>query len=432
MRHKYSTWIQIGAIQLALLVALRVVYVLGNGVTVSDVEYRLDAQKYPVTINIPREKPLRVTPLYNRPELVSDEELAMVLGKLQPRFGDKKIKPNFVEHALRIWTVDATFQNPKVMSGEKMKDFLLNSSMYATSWGADAHDLLVEEPLGVAIRYGRSAGNGSSVHHDHTLACLTEAGISLNEPVFVPSHRKMTVRQLLEQAIRDFQYDERETEWTALSYALWLPPTREWKMPDGRTMSFDMLVDRLIRGQLETGVCSGTHRLFTLMCMWRIDQDLDILSDAYSAKIIKHLSMVRDQITKSQFPDGHWPSNWWDGEHALKAVKEDEIHTKVICTGHHLEWLAIAPEELHPPKEVIDKAAKWCIKTTDEMSQQQIFDRYTFFSHVGNALALWRLEQPHTFWKNWESKHPYDPAKDTYDDAAEAKAQNASATEAAH
>ncbi|MBM4077172.1 MAG: hypothetical protein FJ267_16190, partial [Planctomycetes bacterium] len=39
-------------------------------------------------------------------------------------------------------------------------------------------------------------------------------------------------------------------------------------------------------------------------------------------------------------------------------------------------------------------------------SAPDIGQRYTFFSHVGNALALWRRTHPADFWRTWESSHP--------------------------
>ena len=38
----------------------------------------------------------------------------------------------------------------------------------------------------------------------------------------------------------------------------------------------------------------------------------------------------------------------------------------------------------------------------------QILERYTFFSHVGNACALWRNTHPADFWRHWQAQHPTD------------------------
>ena len=90
----------------------------------------------------------------------------------------------------------------------------------------------------------------------------------------------------------------------------------------------------------------------------------------------------------------------------MSSPIEEELYKKVISTGHHLEWMAIAPTELHVSREQILKAADWVIKTTIEQSDSDIGSRYTFFSHVGNALALWRKTHPADFWMKWQIDHP--------------------------
>ena len=85
----------------------------------------------PVEIN--RNEPLEVAPLYDEPEVVSDEDLAAVLYQIQPAFKPEDLKPNSVEHALRTWRVKAKFQEPGVMSGEEMRDFLLDYGRFALS-----------------------------------------------------------------------------------------------------------------------------------------------------------------------------------------------------------------------------------------------------------------------------------------------------------
>ena len=356
-------------------------------------------------LEITRQEPLRITPLYDDHEMISDEDLAAVLRQIQPRFPAQKIKPNYVEHALRVWGIDAEFRDPKVMSGRKMLDFLVNNAQYVASWGTKVSPLLQEEETGVAIRWGKE--EGASVHHDHLLACLSEAGVSLNEPVYTPSHREKTINDILQQALRDFRLDERETEWSVLAYGLWLPPAGKWKNNAGREITFDMLVDRLIRGALPLGVCHGTHRLYSLMALVRLDDEFNgqLIRPETRARIMTHLKQVRDIIIDSQFPDGHWASNWPEGADSVKKPVEDELFRQVIATGHHLEWLAIAPEELHPPREKLHLAATWLIKTTKGQTRSEILEKYTFFSHVGNALALWRHTRPADFWKQWEGAH---------------------------
>ena len=358
---------------------------------------------------VTRNEPLVMQPLYDRPDLVSDEELAAVLKQVQPRFERKHLKPNFVEHALRTWGVKAVFQNPEAISGAEMAEFLTDHGQFLLSWDDKAEkNLLEDKPGGIAVNYGKQAGE--SVHHDHWLACLTEAGVRLDTPVFGPARRNMTINHVLQEAMRDFRLDERETEWTALAFGLWLADTtHEWTGGDGRQYSFDQLARRLMRGQKELGVCSGTHRVYSLMSLVRLDDDYpQVLSDEVRQQVWHYLESVRDAITVSQFEDGHWPSNWPDGADAVAHPKADELKEEVIATGHHLEWLAIAPKELHPPEEQISRAMKWVIRTTIAQSKTDILGKYTFFSHIGNAVALWRHTHPADFWMQWEQQHPFE------------------------
>ena len=369
----------------------------------------LQQDTYPHVV-VPREKPLVITPLYDRPDLMSDEDLAAVLKQVQPRFPRLSLKPNHVEHALRTWGVGAQFQDPTVLSGKELMEFLTDHGKYINSWGKKMAPLLQDTPTGVSIRFDRA--DGGSIHHDHWLASLTEAGVSLNTPVFTPRRRNATIHDVLDQALRDFRLDERETEWTALAFGLWIAPQNEWTGGDGRHYSFDLLSQRLRRGQKELGVCSGTHRVYSLMALVRLDDEFkETLTDGERENAIGYLKSVRDRIVDSQFPDGHWPSNWPDGKSAVEHPKTDEFKSIVIATGHHLEWLSIAPQELHPPEETIQRAMQWIIQTTKDQPQQTILDNYTFFSHIGKAAAMWRKTSPEAFWEAWEQEHPFVPSE---------------------
>ena len=57
---------------------------------------------------------------------------------------------------------------------------------------------------------------------------------------------------------------------------------------------------------------------------------------------------------------------------------------------------------------MIRKAARWIIDDTTAKSREKIQESFTFYSHVGNALALWRNTSPPEFWHEWEKKHPYE------------------------
>jgi hypothetical protein len=71
--------------------------------------------------------------------------------------------------------------------------------------------------------------------------------------------RGLQLRHVLAEALRDFRLDEGETEWSSLSFALWLSPDGipQWHNGAGRNITFDMLVERLVRNHKRMGVCQG-------------------------------------------------------------------------------------------------------------------------------------------------------------------------------
>ena len=373
-------------------------------------------QYEPVTIE--RMEPIVVEPLYDRPDIFSDEDLAAVLRQVQPRFPAHRLRPNHVEHALRTWHADATFGDPKVMSGAAMRDFLLDYGKFMESWKHEDEfvPLLESRDTGVYVNWGDDPG--ASVHHDHTLACITEARVPLSQAVRSPGRPKATLRDVVEQALYDFQLDERETEWSAMAFGFWLPPTKSWTNGAGRILNFDLIAKRQLRGHKRFGVCGGTHRVYSLMALWRIDKEMhDILSDDVADEVAAHLKYIGRSLSHTQFPDGHIPYNWPDEAEAISNPDEYPAYRDVISTGHHLEWLAIAPEEFHPEDpEVIPKAAKWIIENTTSKTREQILQNYTFYSHVGNALALWRKTRPADFWHKWEKDHPFVPYEEEGDE----------------
>lgn len=396
-RTQQSWLVPVIAVQALVLTAIGLAFALSPADQRANVQRVVTMSDVIATPVPPRAEPLTVTPLYDRPDFVSDTDLKAVLRQVLPRFPREELKPNFVEHAVRIWGVNVEFQDPDVLDGAELRDFLTDHGRFSKSWAnQNVPPLLTMNSTGVAIRYGMEPG--ASVHHDHWLASLTEAGVAINAPVYGPGRRNATIGSVLSEALRDFRLDEAEVEWTAMAFGLWLPPTREWVGASGRRYSFDLIVDRLVRAERFQGVCAGTHRVYSLMLLVRLDDQFDILSDEARASAYAYLEEVRDHLIASQWTDGRWPSNWPEGKTAAEKPQDVEEYNQVIATGHHLEWLAIAPRELHPPDEQIARAARWIIDTTVKQSPAEILERYTFFSHVGNALALWRNTHPADFW----------------------------------
>ena len=350
----------------------------------------------PVLISHPT--PWSVGPLYNDPSVVADEELKDVLAKVRPAFKRERLSPNHVEHALRAWGATIRFGDPAMMDGPELVAFLTDHGRYRASWGDEAKSFLVERPEGLAVDWGKLPGQ--SVHHDHWLACLTEAGAPLDTPIYGPSRRGDTLNDALQEALRDFEPNERETEWSVMAFGFWLPPNHKaWTNRDGRRVDFNLLAETMMRGDERFGVCGGTHRVYSLMVLLRLDDRFGLLVPPVREASLAHLRGVRDAITLSQRPDGRWGSDWPKGAEAAARPLDEPFYRQVIATGHQLEWLAIAYPELHPNRDVVRRAADWVINQVRTVPQEELMSQYTFYSHIGNALALWRRTRPAAAWE---------------------------------
>lgn len=252
-------------------------------------------------VAVARDVPLRIAPLYDDPRVVSDSQLLAVLRRTVPRFEYTRLKPNFAEHALRAWSAEAHFSDPGVLSGADLRDFLINHARFVASWGEQIDALLVDTPTGISVRYGFD--QCGSVHHDHALACLAEAGVPLSQPIFSPGRSGATLNTAFQESLRDFRLDEQEAEWSALLFALYLPSETRWRNRAGREISFDLLVKRLIRGDKRLGVCSGTHRVYTLAVLLRLDDEHQLLSSSARGDALRFLHDVRELLLVSQFEE---------------------------------------------------------------------------------------------------------------------------------
>lgn len=340
-----------------------------------------------------RLNPLSVTPQYNRPEIVSDEDLVKVLNRLQPRFRGKSPQINHVDHALRFWGIEAEFDDPLSLSGIEMRDILLDHRRFGDVWGEKTDPLLVHNQYGVRPRV--QEGLATSSHEDHTLATLAEVGTPADYPV-VTSEGETSVSALIEETMRSFTLNQIEYEWSAVVFALYLNTARDWMTTEGQYINFDVISERIMRQPPVKGVCYGNHRLHALVILLRVDEQTPILTDSGRAKIVKYLQGITSLLVKNQSEEGYWDKNW-DGQplDQTSEQKFNPVASRVLATGHAMEWWSLAPPEVLPPDQTLEKAGQWLVKTIQEMPESEIKASYTFLSHAGRALALWRGKFPH-------------------------------------
>jgi hypothetical protein len=352
-----------------------------------------------------RPEPLTVRPTYDYPWVVSDDQLRQILARLRPKFHGQESKINNIDHALRFWGIESTFADPQFISGSEMRRLLLENQRFAEVFGPETPPLLMDI-AGGGVKVRVKEGQRSSSHYDHTIAGLAEVGTPLDFPV-VTSTQHTTYRALVEQSLRDFSLNQWEYEWSALNYALFLPGAPgavssetdplHWISHEGQRIDFDFLADRIMRQEVPLGVCAGNHRMHALVMMLRIDDDQHIFTADGRKRVIEYLQGITQILIKNQHPDGYWTMNWPAGvgvEPKSEASDLDPLAGHILATGHPLEWWSLAPAEVHPPRHVLAAAGQWLSNAILNLTDEQIEEYYTFLTHAGRALSLWRGRFP--------------------------------------
>lgn len=339
---------------------------------------------------VPNNEPRVVAPQYDRPQLVSDSDLQQVLHKLRPRLRKPNPQVNHLDHALRFWGLEAKFEDPECYSGVELRDMLVDYRQFSQAWQKGTKPLWVSASHGLRAR--TQAGLATSSHVDHTLACLSEVGTPLDFPI-ITANGERTLGDLYRQAFYSFSLNQTEYEWSTLSFALFAANDRAWNTTEGQRINFDLLVERLMRQAPTQGVCAGNHRLHTLAIVLRINDDTKLLSDEMRDRVVEYLKGITAQLVANQQADGFWELNW-DGSVAEEPEIRSAVARRILATGHALEWWAFAPESVLPPEETLSKATTWLVKTIQELSDREVETYYTFLSHAGRSLALWRGKFP--------------------------------------
>ncbi len=342
-----------------------------------------------------RNEPLPIRPRFDNPLIVSDEQLKQTLKRLTPRFRGKKSPISTIDHALRFWGFRAKFSDPEALSGKEMHRLLVDHERFVEVYGKDAKPLLLDE--GAGVRYRTQEGSLSSSHFDHTLACLAEVGTPLDYNIRTPT-RVTTVRAAVEQSLRDFSLNQFEYEWNAIVYALYMKPPGHWTTREGQEMTFDRLADRIMRERLPHGVCRGNHRMHALVVILRADEIEPILTEAGRRRVLDYLKDVTALLVSTQRTDGSWEPDWQEPPAKnpnSDGKKVSDVATRLLVTGHALEWWALAPAEVLPPRETLVRAGQWTVKAVETLDSETLLRQFGPLSHAGRALALWRAKWPH-------------------------------------
>lgn len=265
------------------------------------------------------------------------------------------IKPANLVHAVRL-------SGPEAMLGadgpgaRPIIDILLDNRVSEAVFGRPA---LSTTRYGVRFRWPSNlyfhAGRQREAHFDQVLAALAEAGVSRARTCFVGPGEHRAVDDVLRDALANFDLSRPEIEWTALAATLYLAHDRSWRNRFGEVVSLDDVASVLMGPIEQPRSCYGTHVLYTLIIMLRVDRSHGILGSSTSRDLARHVESRVEAAVASQLGSGAWPAAWLGDSAGGESAEEPSF----LATSHLAECLLYLPEDMRPPDEVIASAGTW-------------------------------------------------------------------------
>ena len=347
--------------------------------------------------------PSSIEPRYDLPAVVTDDQLYQVLNRVKPPVAP--FVTNNLLHALRLWGPEADFNDPAIPSGPQMRDYLLDDHVFQSMAPEGAPPIFTIEPDGeVRVRSwerDHKFVTTSSYHTADLLATMGEIGLPTNTPL-ITRNGTATVGQLLESAMQRYTYDQFEYEWSTISYARYVFPLDSFRNKYGEKITKRGIITELAKLAPNLGACNGTHRIEAMVVLNRADEKLGGgLTPREKQFALSYMAQLSANLAASQSSEGYWNREWASGASAREVPLHD-LYEGILVTGHHLEWMALAPPEVLPPRENIVRASQWLVRAMLEEDAEKLYSHYGPCTHAARALCLWRSRDPYEAWKSMD------------------------------
>ena len=268
---------------------------------------------------------LRASPISIRPHpqhclVITDDDLQKIRNQVQPL--DEGMSTSLYLHALRVFGLDSKYRRGKLASSEDTLRLFADDEFSKRILGTP---VIVRTPYGVRCTPARNAGASES-HRDYCLAVLSEQGLPVSFSIIV-NGESFTLKDLVADSIANFHLGQQEIEWTALTYAMWLPPERRWVNKFGEVFSFDQLVVELMQRPLNKAVCAGSHVVQAMITLARVDREkFAILSPEVRSTLMNRLRAIVRVAEAAQASDGSWGPDWYEGLLAINIWGRNREH----------------------------------------------------------------------------------------------------------
>ncbi|WP_197444091.1 hypothetical protein [Maioricimonas rarisocia] len=402
-----------GALTWGVLIVATVVAIIPNSLSTlygltsqsaldnADSAARRAARGETVTQTVPcRSTPLRIAPEAGLQDVVSSDDVATVLCQALPLWHPPSVPS--VYHSLKLWGPESDFTEAMVgdlaTSGNEWLKIVTNDAACRELTVPVGDSYLLDSPYGIRVVLAGTADAveyRAEAHYGQLLMLLGEAGVPSTFPVVTESGKEGTVEDVYRDAVLRFSLAH-EPEFMACALAYWHAPKKTWRNRLGEEYSFDDVIGTLLDRPFGEGSCGGCHAPYSVVVILRVDEEHGLLSPAMRKRAEDWLRTLCDRLEARQSESGAWGADW--GETGM--MWRDEVLDRITVTGHHLEWIALAPKHLRPSREAIARAV---VSLRSDVEALQPLPYRSFktllpVSHAARALALCRGEDPYEAW----------------------------------
>jgi hypothetical protein len=339
-----------------------------------------------------RDRPLSIAPMFSLRGALDEQGLRGAIARLRQ---DKLPSMSDALHLLRLFgpKVECRYDGDVRMP---VIDIILDEAKSRACF--QGKPSLIDTRYGVRSRIvvPRDARwqRERQSHEDQLLAVLAESGVPLSR-LLTTSGGTRSVRNILDDTLANFDLQQAEIEWSALAILLYLPPQNSWADKFGKMCRFDDLAQELIDRPLsETLPCGGTHLLYTMALMLRVNDQRPILSPPIRSKLYTALRQFMAKAVRSQSVAGAWKLDWYKGFDAPTSIpaSSKKSATEVLVTSHQVEWLMLLPSDMRPRNDCFLRALRWLQVALQSCDQETIREHYCPYSHAGRVLKLLTLD----------------------------------------
>ena len=240
-------------------------------------------------------------------------------------------------------------------------------------------------------------------HQDQCLATFAALNLPLDTPVRLKSS-SYSISDLLSESVSNFSFDQKELAWTAIAYARYLPPQKEWKNRFRERTSFSQLVHHLLQLDLNSQSCVGTHIFQALAKIEEADRRHSILDGKTQKQLDSYLVNKLYEVVQRQQKDGSWNKQWCDSIHADETGQKTPLQSGILVTGHLLEVLNSLDAERRLPNAAYLRAAEWleqALSSKEIRADGTLICPFTHAARVAREiLASSRTNSPRA-WRNF-------------------------------